>query len=228
MAQTPEPRITISETGPYLVGGGVRLTRRAPGKTPHGEPLDWDLVGAEDADYDTRVRYALCRCGKSDEKPFCDGTHKDAGFDGEVTADRGPSVGRRKSFAGEGIVMTDDTALCASGDFCGTRYTNVWKLIKATGDPEVRERLRRMVANCPSGRLQFADAEGGEPIEPEYHISIATIEDGPLWVRGGIPIEAPDGETFEVRNRVTLCRCGDSKNKPFCDGSHKAAGFKAT
>jgi CDGSH-type Zn-finger protein len=48
---------------------------------------------------------------------------------------------------------------------------------------------------------------------------------GPLWLRGGIPVFAADGFAYEVRNRVTLCRCGASKNKPFCDGSHAAIKF---
>jgi hypothetical protein len=63
-------------------------------------------------------------------------------------------------------------------------------------------------------------------IEPEFEKSIGLIEDpavgvsGPIWVRGGIPVESADGKTYKVRNRVTLCRCGKSSNKPFCDSSH--------
>ncbi|MEO5901562.1 MAG: CDGSH iron-sulfur domain-containing protein [Ilumatobacteraceae bacterium] len=48
---------------------------------------------------------------------------------------------------------------------------------------------------------------------------------GPIWVRGGIPISSSDGRAYEVRNRVTLCRCGASTNKPFCDASHAPIGF---
>ena len=67
---------------------------------------------------------------------------------------------------------------------------------------------------------------GGKAIEPDFEPSIGLVMDtqagkmGPLWVRGGIPIESADGKTYEIRNRVTLCRCGKSSNKPFCDGSH--------
>ena len=67
----------------------------------------------------------------------------------------------------------------------------------------------------------------GTPIEPGFEPSIATVPDGPLWVRGGISITTQDGYTYEVRNRVTLCRCGQSKNKPFCDGTHADIGFEA-
>jgi hypothetical protein len=83
-----------------------------------------------------------------------------------------------------------------------------------------------MATNCPSGRLQVT-LEGGEVVEPEFTPSIAAVPNGPLWVRGGIKIEAPDGFIYEVRNRVTLCRCGLSKNKPFCDGAHEPGGFIA-
>ena len=76
-----------------------------------------------------------------------------------------------------------------------------------------------------SGRLLVWDKDGN-PIEPELEPSIELVEDpskgvsGPLWVRGGIPIESADGTTYEIRNRITLCRCGKSENKPFCDGIH--------
>ena len=99
-------------------------------------------------------------------------------------------------------------------------------MIERTTDPEVRLRLLRMVANCPSGRLE-ASLPDGTPVEPEFSPSIAVIPDGPLWVRGGIPIEGLDGFVYEVRNRVTLCRCGRSSNMPFCDGTHDEIGFKA-
>jgi hypothetical protein len=71
----------------------------------------------------------------------------------------------------------------------------------------------------------------GKPIEPPFIPSISLIEEparkgsGPLWVKGGIPVESADGTTYEVRNRVTLCRCGASRNKPFCDGSHIPVHF---
>ena len=71
-------------------------------------------------------------------------------------------------------------------------------MMERTGDPEVRARVEVMIDSCPSGRLQLAPAEGAAPVEPDYRASIATIPDGPFWVRGGIPVEAPDGLTYEV------------------------------
>jgi len=79
--------------------------------------------------------------------------------------------------------------------------------------------------NCPSGRLVIWDKKE-KAIEPEFEPSIVLVEDpqedmsGPIWVRAGIPVESADGSTYEIRNRVALCRCGKSSNKPFCDGGH--------
>ncbi len=70
------------------------------------------------------------------------------------------------------------------------------------------------------------DKKTGAVVEPPFEPSIVLIEDpavgvsGPIWVRGCIPVESATGGTYRVRNRVTLCRCGKSKNKPFCDSSH--------
>ncbi|GAC1377519.1 MAG: CDGSH iron-sulfur domain-containing protein [Ktedonobacteraceae bacterium] len=224
---TPQLRITITPNGPYLVSGGVPLTERYPAMSTYGEPLAWDPVGAEVAEPPLQKKYALCRCGHSQSKPFCDGSHAREGFDGTLTADRQPSKARRESLVGHNVVLTDEPKLCVHAGFCGTRLTNVWSMIERTNDPEVRARLVEMVENCPSGRLQLESTDGNVIDEPEYTASIATVPDGPLWVRGGIAVQAPDGFVYEQRNRVTLCRCGQSQNKPFCDGSHVDAGFSA-
>ena len=219
-------RIRIAACGPYRVTGGVPLVQRYPAMSTYGEPLEWDPVGQAVKAAPVRQGYSLCRCGQSKNKPFCDGSHDEVAFDYELVADRSPGSTRRVVYRGVGVVMTDDTSLCMSAGFCGTRFTKVWQMIDLTADPEVLARLMRMVSNCPSGRLEYA-LEDGVPVEPGYLPSIATIIDGPLWVRGGIPIETPDGFVYEVRNRVTLCRCGRSSNMPFCDDTHEKLGFKA-
>jgi CDGSH-type Zn-finger protein len=171
-------------------------------------------------------RYELCRCGQSANKPFCDGSHERVEFEGELTADRGPISERWRVFEGGDIQVTDDTSLCVHAGFCGTRFANIWMMIKRADDPEVQERIMRMVERCPSGRI-VVSYEDGEPIEPVFAPSIAAVPNGPLWVRGGIRIQTPDGFVYEVRNRVTLCRCGKSENMPFCDGTHEEIGFEA-
>ena len=122
--------------------------------------------------------------------------------------------------------MTDDPSLCSQAGHCGDRFTNVWQMIGRTSDPEVKARLERMVELCPSGRLEYAPAPDAGSVEPDLGEGIAVTADGPLWVRGGIRVESADGHVYETRNRVTLCRCGASRNKPFCDGSHRRTGFR--
>jgi CDGSH-type Zn-finger protein len=218
--------IRIIEKGPYRVSGGIPLLRRYRSMSADGEPLEWEPVGAEDKPIPTPEPYLLCRCGQSAKKPFCDGTHARGGFVGALSADRMPRAERCQEWRANGIVLTDDRTLCASAGFCHTLQTDVWQMVERAQDPEVRARLLCMVSHCDSGRLVVTLGEDGSA-EPEYRPSIAVVRDGPLWVRGGIPIEAPDGFVYEVRNRVTLCRCGQSWNQPFCDGMHERINLKS-
>jgi hypothetical protein len=82
-----------------------------------------------------------------------------------------------------------------------------------------------MIEHCPSGALAYEI--DGELVEPDLPVQISPIANGPLFVSGGVPIERADGELIETRNRVTLCRCGASSNKPLCDGTHAEIGFEA-
>jgi hypothetical protein len=87
-------------------------------------------------------------------------------------------------------------------------------------------------SNCPSGRLVLEDSLSGQPFEPIFEPSVSIVEDrsegvsGPIWVKGSIPVESAAGKTYQLRNRVTLCRCGLSENKPFCDGTHVDVRFR--
>jgi hypothetical protein len=120
--------------------------------------------------------------------------------------------------------ITGNSRLCFSAGFCGTRTTNVWKLLDQSDEPAKRDLMRDMVWRCPAGRLVLLDADENA-IEPELPQDVAVLPGGPLWVRGGIPITGGDGTQWEVSNRVTLCRCGQSTNKPFCDGAHSKVHF---
>jgi CDGSH-type Zn-finger protein len=213
--------IEIRQDGPYVVRGGVPLVRTSQVETEYGEPVDW----ASDEPIEAPGTYELCRCGASSRRPFCDATHERSGFDGSEVADRGTFADRAYPYRGEGVTLHDDRTLCTQAGYCGDRFTNVWAMIERTDDPEIRERLRGMSMLCPSGRIVSQLEGSDEPDEIEREPSIAVTRDGPLWVRGGVEIRGADGEPYEVRNRVTLCRCGRSENKPFCDGSHKDAGF---
>ncbi|MEE8466222.1 MAG: CDGSH iron-sulfur domain-containing protein, partial [Dehalococcoidia bacterium] len=123
------------------------------------------------------------------------------------------------------IVLKDDHSLCMHAGYCGTRLTNAWKMMKESGDPDVKAKIIAMVEMCPSGTLTFALDDSSDKVEPGLPKEIGVLADGALWVSGGITVERRDGKPLEVRNRITLCRCGESANKPFCDGAHKDVGF---
>jgi CDGSH-type Zn-finger protein len=214
-------RIRITEHGPYRVSGGVPLARTGPIETEYGEPIDW----AADEEVPTGPSYALCRCGGSSTKPFCDDSHLTNGFDGTEVADRGRREDRMRVFGGDDLELTDDESLCTHAAFCQNRRTHVWEMIEQADDPEIRARLLEMVSHCPSGRLGARTSAEPE-IEPRFPPSIAVVRDGALWVRGGVEVIGADGIPYERRNRMSLCRCGRSANMPFCDGTHTEIGFR--
>jgi CDGSH-type Zn-finger protein len=214
----PEPAIAAAPNGPLLVSGGVPLYRRHAVYSEHGEPLAWETSAPVEAG----ERYALCRCGQSGRKPFCDGTHARVGFQAEDKAS-GTYDERSKVLGGTGLTVRDDRSICVHAGFCGTRLTNVWKEVGNTAESTVRAQVIAMIEHCPSGALTYRF--DGDDVEPLMAPAIAVTDDGPLWVTGRVPVTTSTGQELEVRNRVTLCRCGASANKPLCDGSHKNVGF---
>lgn len=221
-------RVLVSKNGPYLVAGDVALFDQVIVANSEGESERW----TEDALPSPGEKFALCRCGHSSDKPFCDGTHKKIGFDGTETADRANYLDEAQLFDGPELALLDAPSLCAFARFCDPNG-QVWNEVERSDDPKVRAQFLRQVHQCPSGRLVAWDKGNGEALEPDYQPSIGFVEDptehcsGPITLRGAIKLQSADGHEYESRNRVTLCRCGASKNKPFCDGSHAAIGFHA-
>lgn len=218
----PMMRIVICEDGPYLVYGGIPLSEQA--YIPDEQTLSSGYE--ETKKYPHQEYYELCRCGLSEEKPFCSGAHRYEGFDGTETANRAPFIDQAEPcLVGPEMDLTEVVSLCANARFCD-RAGGVWDNTRNSDNPEAKATAVQEVWNCPAGRLVLWDKQGNA-IEPEFEPSIILIEDpvkkvnGPIWVRGGISIEAADGTIHEVRNRVTLCRCGKSTIKPFCDGKHE-------
>lgn len=218
-------RITVIADGPYLVEGDVPLIRAQIVVNDAGESVGWRETERIEAG-DT---YMLCRCGQSRDKPFCDYTHVSVGFDGSETAGHGSYMEQAAGIEGPELLLHDVRRLCAEARFCD-RAGGLWNLIDRCGDPAVRALAIEEAQLCPSGRYVVCNADG-TTLEPALEPAIVLVEDpqlgvsGPLFVRGGIEIIDADGKSYEVRNRVTLCRCGASANKPFCDGSHIAAKF---
>lgn len=207
----PEPRVRVTAAGPYVVKGGVPL------RDANGSPIE------------TGRTYALCRCGASTTKPLCSDAHLAIGFSGEETADRGRIAERREAYRGQGITIYDDRSICAHVGHCTDRLSSVFKLKQEPWiDPEAAdaEAIATVVRTCPSGALSYALEDSPEPVEEDRPPVVTVSRNGPYWVTGCITLEAADGSTYEVRARFALCRCGGSKNKPFCDGTHWHIGFK--
>jgi CDGSH-type Zn-finger protein len=227
MSKSEAARVVVAKNGPYLVTGAVPLSKQTIVSDAEGASQQWQpgepLPAAQ--------AYALCRCGRSGNKPFCDGTHKKVGFDGTETASRAPYREQAQVLEGPSLALTDVEALCAFARFCDPNG-QVWNQVERSDQPEVRATFVTQVNHCPSGRLMAWERANGKPREDPLPVSIGLIEDptqnasGPLWLRGAIALVSADGFAYEPRNRMTLCRCGASKNKPFCDGSHVSVGFR--
>lgn len=217
------PGVHVKPGGPYLVRD-TPLARRRSVVSENGEPMTWQTV----EQVDTRAVYSLCRCGGSANKPFCDGTHASNGFDGTETAFTDTYEARARSMPGTGIVVRDDRSICEHAGFCGNKQTNVWEMVggSSTEDSVTRMQLMAMIERCPSGALTFRVAEDQPDIEADLRREIGVVDDGPLFLSGGVRVTRSDGTEQQIRNRVTLCRCGASKNKPLCDGSHRKIGFR--
>ena len=219
--QEPSAQIEVKKNGPYLVSGGLPLSEQRIVTNAEGESRAY----REGPSYPPPPEYELCRCGQSSDKPFCDGTHEKVRFDGTETAGRQPYLDQAEVFEGPTMLLMDAVSLCAFARFCDPKG-RTWNLVRQTDDPEARRLVEYQSGHCPGGRLVAADRETGKTLEPEFEPSLGLIEDtasgvsGPIWVRGGVPVVSADDSIYEVRNRVTLCRCGRSANRPFCDGSH--------
>lgn len=204
-------RIIVSQNGPYMVSG------RVPLKNAQGEALE------------PRERYLLCRCGGSANKPFCDGTHMRNGFDGNEVADSGPISNRQKAHQGNEITVYDDRSICSHSGIC---TDNLAAVFRVAAEPFVHvsgasaKPIIEVIKRCPSGALSYALGTSAETVEEDRASTITATKDGPLAVVGRVELVSEDGTTYETRARYTLCRCGGSKNKPYCDGSHWQLDFK--
>lgn len=169
---------------------------------------------------------ALCRCGGSNNKPFCDGTHGKNGFTDEKLADG--SLDKRTDYVGKKITIHDNRGICAHAGYCTDNLASVFRLKKEPWiDPDgaaVKE-IIETIKRCPSGALSYT-VDNVEHRDQDREPMVTVTNDGPYAITGGIELlEQPLGEGASTEH-YTLCRCGGSKNKPFCDGTHWSIGFK--
>ena len=212
------PGILTAKNGPYLV-------TNAPAVRDHlGQKLDLP------------PQLALCRCGASAMKPFCDGAHATSGF----TDDKDPKriADRRDTYPGEQVTIFDNRGICQHSGLCTDRLATAFR----TGaEPFVApsgarmDELIRAIRDCPSGALSLAfdNAEARDLVD--WHgtreQAIQVTQDGPYRVTGAIPLADATGADVpravgSSREHYALCRCGHSRNKPFCSGMHWYVEFR--
>ena len=214
--------ITVSEKGPYLIYGRPPLATQFIMLNTEYE--SWYFQSGRRFPTESEPT-ALCRCGASKRKPYCDGSHLSARWDPTLTAPDEALLDHSDRTHGQTLALSDNPQYCVFARFCHATG-DAWHLTARSDDPTSRRLAIREASMCPGGRLMAWDRATGRPYEFRFEPSLGLIEDptiessGGLWVRGGIPLRRETGQTYEIRNRMVLCRCGQSANKPYCDGTH--------
>ncbi len=202
------PKISILKNGPYKVEKLQIFTNS------RGESIL------------TRPVITLCRCGASQNKPFCDGSHTSIGFADDKTESRVPD--QKENYRGKSITIHDNRGICSHAGFCTDNLPGVFRSgIEPWIDPDKADiaEIKRIISMCPSGALSYTEHDTEVN---EFHDTgeIKISKNGPYHVRGGIELSDEDLGDGASKEHYTLCRCGKSGNKPRCDGSHWYAGFK--
>ena len=203
-----KPTIECASNGPYIVENLENLQNSKGDRIP------------------TKPVIALCRCGGSANKPFCDGTHSKIGFSGAKVSDGRKDV--RKNYAGRKITIHDNRSICSHAGFCTDRLNSVFRL-KAEpwidSDAALAEEIIETIKKCPSGALSYS-VDGIEHRDQDREPMVMVSKDGPYCITGGAELTGEPRGAGASEEHYTLCRCGGSKNKPFCDGTHWRIGVK--
>ncbi len=208
MSEKKRASITFTKFTPYLVSGVKSITK------PNGERIETENV------------VSLCRCGASKIKPYCDGTHNEIGLKGDKESGRRPD--RIKDYRGDKITIHDNRGVCSHSEECIKNLPGVFRKegrpwINADGGDN--QSIIDTIHKCPSGALSYtindkhyyANAQDTE---------IRMVKDGPYEVSGDVALNDDQGSEPANKRRYVLCRCNESRNKPFCDGSHHEVDFK--
>ncbi len=199
---TPTVTVLPRPDGSLLVQGEVRV------------------VGPDGRDIEVKEKFSLCRCGASKRKPFCDASHREIGFSSAREIDR--PVDRYRAYEAEGITVEDNRTICGHLQYCIHDLPSVFNreerpwILPGGADPQA---VAELTGRCPSGALRTLIA--GEPVDRVHTEPVVRIvEDGPYLVEGPIELDVEESLRPPVPDRYALCRCGASRNRPYCDGSH--------
>ena len=179
------------------------------------------FVGDDGSDLETKAVMVLCRCGHSKNKPFCDGSHKTAGFQSRG----GKPAGRDRliSYEGAQVTVTFNPRLCSHAAVCARLAGHIFDETQRPWiipDNGTVAEIEAVITACPSGALAITSQAHRIPDRAE----ITVEKNGPYWVTGP-KLEAQSSGEGASLEKYVLCRCGLSGNKPYCDGSHKDAGW---
>ncbi|MCT8158538.1 CDGSH iron-sulfur domain-containing protein [Pseudoruegeria sp. SHC-113] len=183
------------------------------------------LTGEDGAALEVKPVMALCRCGQSANKPFCDGTHTKVGFESRGGKPEGPD--KFFTYEGKEVTVSFNPRLCGHAAECGRIASNIFDANKkpwVQPDNGTVAEVEAVVAACPSGALQMGTPP--ETMVAEGRAEIMIQKDGPYWVTE-VPVETDSSAEGISERKNILCRCGKSGNKPYCDGTHRSAGWKS-
>jgi len=201
---------------------------------PHITPLDNGPLRVEgmtgiktrDGMIDLKPKVHLCRCGRSANKPFCDGKHKENGFNTAKSEDRPKD--KSHNYRGANISVHFNLGVCIHSGQCIGTLPSVFNLkAKPWIQPDNAdvEEVIKTVNNCPSGALGYTIDDENE-LDNSFDCSIYMLPNGPFLITGDIKLENTEFGDGTKSSRYALCRCGQSKNKPFCDGAHHQVKFE--
>jgi uncharacterized Fe-S cluster protein YjdI len=136
----------------------------------------------------------------------------------------------QRVYSNERIAVRWNPSRCIHSEHCSQGLPQVFQPSARPWiqvDAATADEIAAVVARCPSGALHVERLDGGPSEEPQEPTTIEPRPNGPLYLRGRLRIVDAEGILLREDTRVALCRCGHSRNKPFCDGSHETAGFQA-
>ena len=199
-------KITLRENGPLVVSAPPMLR----------DPAGSEIVTGEVA--------ALCRCGKSQKKPYCDGSHTAAGFTSapDHSNIRNNKIQYTGVVDGHKVTISYTPVLCSHAGECSRLAKSIFNPSKTpwiTPENGSLEDVTSVLGACPSGALRVSIGEQSPHHLISADVDIKIEEHGPYRVKN-VPLEAEFNGVGASHAKYVLCRCGHSKNKPFCDGTH--------